>query len=399
MISRSLALMFLLVMSLASLGSSRTAFAQTFTTIHDFDQSGFEPLAGLVVDKSGNLYGTTSTGLSAFAGTVFEMSPNGTGWDFSTLYTFTVGADGGLPQGSLALDSAGNLYGTTSDVNGTGGTVFELSPAGGGAWTYKLVHTFTDNPDGFDPLANVILDAQGNLYGTTAGGGTSEFGTVFELSPNGSGGWNESILYNFKGGSDGRNPQCGLVFDATGNLYGTTEFGGSSDQGTVFQLTPNGDGTWQETILSSLNSHTGYHPEAGLAIDKKGNLYGTTVSNATVFELSPLGDGKWTKKVIHTFQGLQGDGTDPQAPLTVGVNGALYGTTLSGGNQACECGTVFQLTRASNGTWTERILYNFTVQNGDEPRGAVVFDAVGNLYGTTKYGNNGFGSVFEISRH
>ena len=387
----------LIVVTLCCL--TRPASAQTFATLHDFDSTGFDPLSGLVFDTSGNLYGTTNSGGAFGGGTVFELIPNGTGWTFTTIYTFTLGTDGGLPQASLAIDSAGNLYGTTTNINGTEGTVFQLSPAGGGAFTYKLLHAFTDSPDGGDPVGNLILDAQGNLYGTTAGGGTSQSGTVYELSPNGSGGWNESILYSFKGGTDGAGPQGGLVFDTAGSLYSTTEFGGASDQGTVFQLTPTGGGTWQETILTSLNSRTGYHPLAGLAIDAKGNLYGTTVSKSTVFELSPLGNGKWAKKVIHTFQGVSGDGNDPQAPITVGPNGTLYGTTLSGGNQPCECGTVYQLTRSSNGAWTERILHNFTNLNGDEPRGAVILDAAGNLYGTTKYGNNGFGSVFELARH
>jgi uncharacterized repeat protein (TIGR03803 family) len=374
--------------------------AQTLSTLHDFKGAdGSLPFAGLTFDTLGNLYGTTSSGGAHGAGTVFQLSPNGTGWTFTTIYSFNLQPDGKIPQASLAIDSAGNLYGTTANGGGgKNGTVFELSPAGGGAWTYKQLYAFTVSPDGAGPVGNVILDAQGNLYGTTTGGGAAGSGTVFELSPNGAGGWNESVLYSFQGGSDGSGPQGGLVFDAAGNLYSTTEFGGASDQGTVFQLTPIGGGSWRETVLTSLNSRTGYHPVAGLAIDAKGNLFGTTISKSTVFELSPLGNGKWAKKVIHTFGSIQGDGSLPEVPVTVGPNGTLYGSPLSGGNQPCLCGTVYQLTR-SNGTWTETILYNFTVQGLDEPRGAVALDAAGNIYGTTKYGNTANGSVFELALH
>ena len=192
----------------------------------------------------------------------------------------------------------------------------------------------------------------------------------------------------------------GLVFDSKGNLFGTTQLGGTSNQGTIYELALVG-GTWQETILTSLNSKTGYHPEAGLAIDNKDRLYGVTIKGSpgpTVIELAPAANGTFTKKVIYVFGTNPGDGALPEAALTV-RNGSLYGTTLEGGNQPCICGTVFKLTHGTSGTWTETIVHNFTTQNYDEPRSTPVFDATGNLYGTTKYGTTGFGGVFKIAPH
>jgi uncharacterized repeat protein (TIGR03803 family) len=247
----------------------------------------------------------------------------------------------------------------------------------------------------------LIFDAAGNLYGATSGGGTTANGTVFEFSPNGTGGWTEAVLYNFQGGSDGSGPMGGLVFDSKGNLFGTTELGGASKEGTIYELSPT-NGTWQETILTSLSKKIGYHPEAGLAIDNKDRLYAITLQGnptATILELAPTARGTFTKKVIYVFGSNPPDGSLPEAALTVGPNGSLYGTTLLGGNQPCGCGTVFELTHGTNGTWTETILHDFNTQDGDEPRSTPVFDTVGNLYGTTKAGTLGYGSVFKIAPH
>jgi uncharacterized repeat protein (TIGR03803 family) len=378
------------------------AQAQTFSDIYSFNGNvGLQPLAGVVLDKAGNLYGTTSSGGPFGAGIVYELSPSGSNWTLTTIYAFTGGSDGGAPQSGLTIDASGNLYGLTYGFNGNNGTVFELSPAGGGNFTYHLLHSFGNGNDGVDPEGPLVFDAKGNLYGATSFGGTTLNGTVFELSPNGAGEWTEAVLYNFLGGSDGSAPMGGVVLDTKGNLFGTTQLGGASKEGTIFELLL-ANGVWKEMVLTSLNKKTGYHPEAGLAIDNKNRLYAITIQGnpgATVIELAPTANGTFTKKVIYVFGTNPGDGSLPEAALTVGPNGSLYGTTLEGGNQPCLCGTVFELTHGTNGTWTETILHNFTTLNYDEPDSTPVFDAAGNLYGTTKYGTTGFGSVFEITPH
>jgi uncharacterized repeat protein (TIGR03803 family) len=397
-ISFMVALVF--VVTLTSLIFVSAASAQTFSNVYSFDGNfGTQLWSGVILDKAGNLYGTSSTGGAFGAGLVYELSPSGSSWIETTIYTFRGGTDGGAPQSSLVIDAAGNLYGTTTGFNGSNGTVFELSPAGGGNWAYKLVYSFGTGADGAGPAGNLIFDASGNLYGATVSGGTTLNGTAFELSPDGTGGWTESILYSFQGGSDGSLPMGGLVFDSKGNLFGTTEKGGSSNQGTIYELSLV-NGTWNKTTLTSLNKTTGYFPEAGLAIDNKNRLYATTVKGnptATIIELAPAANGKFSKKVIYVFGTNPGDGALPLAALAVGPNGSLYGTTLSGGNQPCECGIVFELTHGTNGTWTETILHNFSTLNGDEPRSTPVFDGAGNLYGTSKFGALFAGSVFKIA--
>src|ERR1019366_3249147 len=264
----------------AALFVASTWVAAQETVLHNFNfngTDGLSPWAGLIFDAAGNLYGTTHQGGTYGAGTVFELMPVAGGtWTEQVLHSFSNGADGGDPQAGLIVDTAGNLYGTT--VTGgtyTYGTVFELTPAAGGTWTETVLHNFnSDGTDGTYPSAGLIFDAAGNLYGTTQDGGTSNSGTVFELSPDGSGGWTEGVLHSFGVGTDGVHPSQGLVFDAAGNLYGTTFYGGTYAYGTAFELTPAGGGTWTEKILHNFNSDgtDGYHPHAGLIPDAVGNL-------------------------------------------------------------------------------------------------------------------------------
>ncbi len=268
--------------------------------------------------------------LAIFAATVFVPST----WAATQekiLHTFNNnGTDGAVPLAGLIFDAAGNLYGTTSR-GGTGscfysgsgcGTVFKLSPNGGGGWTEQVLHYFSNNgTDGFQPLAGLIIDAAGNLYGTTATGGTHPGGTVFELTPAQGGNWTEKVLYNFcsqTNCTDGAGPLAGLIFDAAGNLYGTTSAGGTyQDFGTVFELMPTKGGGWTEQVLHSFAPGTdGANPSAGLIFDAAGNLYGTTsyggtytcdgTSCGTVFEVSPKAGGGWTEQVLYNF----GNGTD-----------------------------------------------------------------------------------------
>jgi len=310
------------------------------------------------------------------------------------------GADGIGPAAGLIFDAAGNLYGTTAagGANDTG-TVFELSPNGHGGWTENVLYSFGFAPDGVNPMSSLIFDGSGNLYGTTFNGG-ADYGIVFELSP-GNDKWTETILYTFTGGSDGGAPLAGLVFDAAGNLYGTTERGGAyNSYGTVFELTP-GNGKWTESVLHSFGNGTdGRFPVAGVIFDAAGNLYGTTEiggshSAGLVFELTP-GKNTWEEKIIHTF-GSGTDGVEPEAGLTLDGQGNLYGTTHGGG--AHNYGSVFELSPTPTGGWTEAKLHSFRYESdGSQPAAGVTLDSLGNVYGTAVEGGAyDDGVAFEIS--
>jgi len=351
--------------------------------LHSFQGSDGEgPSGELILDHAGNLYGTTLGGAN-YLGTVFELSPNGSGeWTETTLYTFQGGSDGAAPRGGLIVDQSGNLYGTASEGGeGTGecgvgcGTVFELSPNGSGGWTETTLYTFQGGSDGFAPAGGLIFDQSGNLYGMTIwGGGTGCYGAgcgiVFELSPNGSGGWTETDLYTLQGtlfapyGGLG----LGLILDQSGNLYATTSQGGGpgcgfDGCGFVFELSPNGSGGWRETTLYTFQGGSdGWAPVGRLTFDQSGNLYGTTIHGGgtgcgsvgcgTVFELSPNGSGGWTEALLYAFQGGS-DGDDPPYALIFDQSGNLYSTTQSGGGSSgCDfegfdngCGVVFEVTK------------------------------------------------------
>ena len=316
----------------------------TETVLHSFagtPRDGAFPRAGLVRDVLGNLYGTTYEGGTYEDGTVFEVSASGAE---SLLHSFRGEEDEAFPFSNLLLDSKGNLYGTTAGrFSDEFGTVFEISPTG----KIGELHTFAGPPgDGQAPVGGLIHDSAGNLYGTTAGGGTWQSGTVFELSKGGA----ETILYNFGGSSDGGGPSANLIRDAAGNLYGTTAGGGidygsqpcdgTSDLGcgVVFKVTPSG----QEAVLYTFTGGTdGGVPISDLIMDTKGNLYGTAsvASDAAgvVFEVTPTGK----EKVLHAFTGYPNDGSVPYGGL-LRVGNYLYGTTNIGG--AYDCGTVYRLT-------------------------------------------------------
>jgi len=370
-----------------------SAFAASQKTLYSFTATrgdGAYPYAGVVFDSAGNLYGTTKYGGPSGDGIVFELSPNPDGsWSEKVLHEFHW-TDGAHPQASLIFDGSGNLYGTTvyGGTNGRG-TVFELSPIAGG-WTERVLYNVGGHPSG--PL---IFDSSGNLYGTTLG--LPGFGAVFELSPEADGTWSETILCNFAEGlgdkENGWNPYSGLVFDAAGNLYGTTSSGGGHGDGSVFELTPSPDGTWTETLLVHASFIHGGGPYDGLILDAAGNLYGTNsyggAHNAgTVFRLSPVEGGGWTPETLFDFSGANGQ--DPHASLIIGPGGHFYGTTEEGG--ANDTGTVFELTQNPKGEWVE----GYFSLSGD-PAGSLIFDAEGNAYGTTIFGGiYGAGSVFEI---
>jgi|HubBroStandDraft_6_1064221.scaffolds.fasta_scaffold384004_1 uncharacterized repeat protein (TIGR03803 family) len=255
---------------------------------------GAYPAANLLVDNAGDLYGTTSLGGTEGGGTVFEMLPRqGGGWSEKILYNFGSGSDGAYPDAGLIVDASGNFYGTTS---GGGihfdGAVFELSPSNGG-WSETILHSFGHASDGSDPEAALTFDSAGNLYGTTNRGGIHSLGTVFELTPREGGGWTESVLHSFGEGTDGQLPLANLIPDSAGNLYGTTSVGGIHTSGTLFKMAPVQGGGWTETVLHSFGKGTdGVTPYAGLIFDGAGNLYGTTNvggihASGTAFEFRP----------------------------------------------------------------------------------------------------------------
>ncbi len=400
----------LAVFTVALLVTGTNAFAQQERVLWSFNGAdGFEPSAGLIFDGTGNLYGTTEygganscsiSGTDVGCGTVFELTPTTDGgWTEKILRSFQDnGTDGYYPLAGLIFDTAGNLYGTTAygGLYGTG-TVFELTAAAGGAWTEKVLHNFGNGEDGAYPAygSSLIFDAAGDLYGTTWAGGAYGVGTVFELAPKEGGGWAEKILHSFNpNGKDGWQPSEGLVFDTSGNLYGTTLWGGTYGSGTLFELALRAEGGWAEKVLHNFDSNgtDGAVPWAPLIFDSVGNLYSTTYGGGctscvgTVFELSPKPGGGWGEKILHDFTTTGKDGDNPFAPLIFDASGDLYGTTWDGG--AYDNGTVFELVPKAGGGWTERILHSFdyNAKDGFDSSAGLVFDTAGNLYGTTEFG-------------
>jgi uncharacterized repeat protein (TIGR03803 family) len=390
--------------------SASFAAGPTKTVLYSFKggTDAANPNSSLVADLSGNLYGTTTTGGVSGWGTVYELSPptqQGGAWTEAVIYNFLGGSDGGGPMASLILDDAGNLYGTTLGAGGPGhdGVVFELSAphAQGGPWTESIVHTFGGNPDGEYPVSSLVFDRAGNLYGTTVFGGRSEAGTIFQLTPPGiqGGEWIEKVLYSFTGDSDGIDPQAGLILDQAGSLYGTT--GG----GTVFKLSaPVGGGSnWLLHVLYAFggSDHRG-QLSAGNLLGSKQTLFGTqqfgqgSFLTGAVFQLAPGKKGSvWSESVVHQFTGGS-DGKYPYAGVIADQLGNLYGTTGAGGTASA--GTVFKLSHLQSGEWIEKV-YSFQGgADGSGPGGGIIFGKGNVIYGTTGSGGTfGYGTVFQIT--
>ncbi|MEO8926518.1 MAG: choice-of-anchor tandem repeat GloVer-containing protein [Caulobacteraceae bacterium] len=404
--------------------------APRLTVLHSFvNPRGSTPVAGLIADGAGNLYGTTQLGGTNDKGVVFELTPPAQGkrfWTESALHSFS-GADGDNPLAGLVADGAGNLYGTTY-IGGANndGVVFELSPPATGktAWTEKVLHSF-DGPNGKTPEAALIVDGAGNLYGTTVYGGNTYtgpnpgLGVVFELSPPAAGrkAWTETVIHYFDI-TDGYYPEAGLIADGAGNLYGTAIGGGNKGgYGVVFRLSPPAAGhpSWAETVLFSFDRTDGNAPLGGVIADGAGNLYGVTEHGGpysphhhgvqgVVYEISPPTAGKtvWTETVLKYFHG--GDGHLPYGPLLEDGAGNLYGTTSYGGATYGQGspgdGEVYELSPPAAGqtAWTEKGLVSFSGPNGDNPLGGLIADGAGNLYGTTvRGGTYGNGVVFRLT--
>jgi uncharacterized repeat protein (TIGR03803 family) len=386
-------------------------------TNFDFGYSGGTPAAGLVFDSLGNLYGTEFYNVSGDCqnmvydgcGGVFELTPNGDGtWSGTQLYGFMGGSDGGNPLGPLVLDQNGNLYGTTTGCCGSSATAFELVHPNG-VWTKVNLYTFGGI---FGTYANGLTFNRGHLYGTTALGGLRDDGVAFTLGQISALNWYGIVIHRF---SDSNEAQSSgpLIFDAHGSAYGTALLSAPT-AGDVFKLTPNiGGAGWTETVLHGFqNGVDGNQPMGGVTFDAAGNLYGTTFYGGAspscndgcgiVFKLTPNADGTWTESIIHTFHGGTNDGARPMAGVTLDPAGIVYGTTSSGGLGGCgdgvTCGVVFKLTPGSGGQYSETILHFFSGGDGAVSMAPVIRDSAGNLYGTTFEGGSfGRGVVFEIT--
>lgn len=362
--------------------ATRLTQAQGFTVLYAFGngKDGGTPYSDLVRDSAGNLYGTTFSGGTAGDGTVFTLDATG---KETVLYSFQGGADGALPVAGLIRGAKGELYGATVEGGAAGhGTIFKLDATG----TEIVLHHFR-SADGSYPDASLLRDASGNLYGATLEGGASNAGTVFMLGRN----REETVLHSFTG-ADGRFPYSygGLIRDANGNFYGTSLAGGASDQGVVFKLNAAG----REIILHTFAGGTdGGYPYAGLVMDEKGNLYGTTYmggasGQGTIFRVTQ--GGKET--VLYSFTGAA-DGGNPAARLLRDKKGNFFGTTYYGG--ASNSGVVFKLDKNHNLTVLHSLDY---ANDGGYPTARLIRDANGNLYGTASAGGaSNRGTVFRIA--
>jgi uncharacterized repeat protein (TIGR03803 family) len=390
-------------MAAVNLLGAATAVAQTGSTLYSFTGSGDggNPLSNLVM-VADRLYGTTFVGGAYGAGEVFELSTLGDGiWKEKVLYSFTGGADGANPYyAGVIFDGAGNLYGTTVGGGTFGfGTVFELSPTNAG-WSESVLYSFAGGNDGASPYAGVIFDVAGGMYGTTFAGGSYGDGTVFRLTPSRSGQWTEHVILAFDG-SNGSSPLGGLVSDGA-SFYGVTEGGGEYGAGVAYGLVPNGSGGWTESVLHSFGSGSdGSYPYAEvLALDTRGNLYGTTsgggvLQAGTVFKLSQNASGSWGEIVLYTFDGAVAG--NPYSGVILDGKANLYGTCANG-NGETTVGSVFELSPQPSGKWNNRNLLMFTRGNGEFPEAPVMRDAYGNLYGTTLLGGaSGMGVVYEVT--
>jgi uncharacterized repeat protein (TIGR03803 family) len=337
---------------------------------------GGRPGGGLIMDSAGNLYGTAASNGSGGFGVVFKITSTG---QESVLYNFTGAGDGAIPDSGLVMDSQGNLYGTTL-YGGAGfaGTVFKVTPTG----QETILYSFLDGADGGMPYGGVIMDSAGNLYGTTNSGGSANAGVVYKLTPSGQ----EAALYTFTGEEDGGSPYTGVTRDSSGNLYGATYGGGSSNAGVVYKVSPSG----QETVLYTFSGGAdGALPYSSVILDASGNIYGTTSGNAgVVYKVTPSGQ----ESVLYGFQGGVG-GAVPEAGVIMDGSGNLYGTAGIGGPGGD--GVVYELSSSKQ----ETVLFGFPGgADGSDPLSPLVRDSSGNLYGTTVAGGAaGKGLVYKMS--
>jgi hypothetical protein len=405
--------LFLIFLALVT-GAWATTTSETVLLSLPGGPGGSNPYGSLIADKNGVLYGTTGEGgnsvncnLGSGCGTVFMLT--GPNWTETVLYSFqgTSVGDGSNPQAGLVFDTKGALYGTTASGGKYGsGTAFKLTPpaVAGGAWTESVLYSFQGSPDGGNPASGLIFNGT-KLCGTTPVGGSSNFGTVFELIPPAkkTSPWTESILYNFTGRSDGGKPYSGLVLKAKA-LYGTTLDGGPGTQGAVFMLTPPAvaGGAWTESVLYGFTGGAdGGKPYAGVIFGKLGVLYGTTglggAGYGTVFELAPpkAPSTTWTESVLYKFGGGP-DGAYARYGVVADTTGNLYGTTGVGTTNS---GVVFEMVvpAKKSTVWTENVLWTFSGGNDGADTTAGLLLSNGALYGTTSLGGQySDGAVFSV---
>jgi hypothetical protein len=416
------------VPSARSVSSIRTASPPKWqeTVIHSFGGSdGAGPVSNLIPGDKGSFIGTTLFG-GIGAGTVFELTPSGSSYSEKVLYNFKGGLDGESPWGIVA-DAGGTIYGITflggsSGNGGNGwGTVFKLTPGGSG-YTESVLYRFTGGTDAWEPVGPPVLDANGAIYGVSSFGGARNDGAVFKLAPNESG-YVESVIYSFPGGSGGQLPQAGLTIDKHASIYGTTMYGGSTQGycgsdggcGTVFKLTRKGSG-YSESIIHAFNGSDGNLPFGVVtSSERTGAIYGTTYWGGVkgvgvVFKLTPHGS-TYAESVLHNFKG-NADGFLPEGTLLLGSGGVLYGTAALGGGgcHGIGCGAVFELMPSHPG-YAFRVAYDFKKPiHGAEPQQTnLLSDASGAIYGVTRSGGSqtscsdggpggalGCGTVFKI---
>ncbi len=399
----------ILVLALNSLIMVAAAQSQTEKVLYRFQGSpdGANPASGLTL-HGGNLFGTTYYGGAYDRGTVFELRHGPTGWTQQIIYSFSGGADGGTPLGSLIFDKNGNLYGTTQRGGNSTcdcGVIFEMQPSSSG-WTETVLSAPGSNGQAEYP-ENLTFDSHGNLFGI---GGA----VLFELTPSANG-WNYAVVAEAGVGGSSAGP---FAIDNADNIYGATSAGGndncpSGPCGGVYQFAPGSGHTWNYAWLYEfLGGSDGGQPQSGVTLNGQ-NLFGTKYFGGadnvgTVYELVAA-NGTWTENTLHTFTNSP-DGASPRAQVAFDAAGNLYGTTAGGGSNLCflstNCGTVFELTPSQSG-WTEKILHSFGVagHDGFQPAGNLVLDGSGNIYGVTLYGgkydhglgNIGYGVVYEIT--
>jgi uncharacterized repeat protein (TIGR03803 family) len=362
------------------------ARAASEVVLHNFASppQGAFPYASVIRDAADNLYGTANSGGTANAGVVYRLDAAG---QVTVIHNFTGGADGGFPYAGVIRDSAGNLYGTTSNGGASNtGVVYKLDASG----QETVLHNFTGGTDGLSPYAGVTRDSAGNLYGTTTNGGTSNAGVVYKLDAAS----HETVLYNFTGGADGGHPYAGVIGDSAGNLYGTALDGGTSNAGVVYKL----DAAGHETVLYNFTGGAdGRYPYAGVIRDSAGNLYGTASwAGSPIAGLVYKLDATGHQTVLYTFTGGD-DGGSPRSGVMRDAEGNLYGTTVTGGTGYG--GVVYKLDAAGH----ETVLYNFTRgADGGAPNAGVIRDSAGNFYATTQMGGSaGLGVVCKLdaTRH
>jgi len=390
------------------------AQAQNFHVIYSFTGGGSaeHPIAGVTVDARGNLFGSTAWGGSSptGSGTVYELQRAGAGFVYRQLHSFGNGADGSFPWAGVTIGPDGSLYGTTYDGGTTqNGIVYNLRPPAtfcgsiSCPWVETILYNFTRGSDGGDPQGGVVFDRSGNMYGTNVNGGSGDVGVAYTMTHSNDG-WSYQVIYPFSNGLDGGNPGP-LLIDGAGNLYGPAAVGGlpgcgGFGCGTIFKLSRSGSGWTEQTLYQFHDSSDGSDPQGGVIMDSAGSVYGSTCcgdgTGGTIFELSPSG-GIWNFNLLYAYNGI---GLGPEGNLVRDAAGNLYGATVFNGRY--NEGVVFKLTPTSGG-WIYTSIHDFTGgTDGEWPEGGLAIDSNGNVYGTTYQGGlqncaDGCGVVYEIT--